>query len=90
MFAQAGTALACRAQAWWRPNALLLIGIVVELAGFVALQGWPPLARTFQLAPIPSQFWWWLLWCIPAALLNHQLRIAWRRRCDGQRNRVVA
>ncbi len=86
VFAQAGTALACRGQRLLARNALLLIGIAVELIAFVVLQGWPPLARTFQMAAIPSQFWWWLLLCIPAPLLAVQLRTTWRAHHHGSSN----
>ena len=89
VFAQAGTALACRGQRLLTPNGLLLLGIAVELIAFVVLQGWPPLARTFQMAAIPSQFWWWLLLCIPAPLLAVQLRTIWRAHHHGS-NSVMA
>jgi Ca2+-transporting ATPase len=83
VFAQAGTALACRGQRLLARNGLLALGIGVELVAFVVLQGWPPLAHTFQMAPIPSQFWWWLLICIPAPLLAVQLRTLWRAHHHG-------
>ena len=85
-----GTALACRRQIKQRPNALLLLGIATELLAFTLLQGWPHLAHTFQMAPIPSQLWWWLLLCIPAPLLADQLRTLWRPHRHGSRNRAVA
>ena len=88
--AQVGTALACRGRGQRWPNALLLAGIALELLIFPLLQGWPPLATTFQMAPIPSQLWWWLLLCIPAPLLAHQLRIAWRTHHHAANHRVVA
>jgi calcium-translocating P-type ATPase len=75
VFAQVGTALACRGGRRFQANGLLWLGIATELIAFVVLQSWPPLARTFQMAPIPSQLWWWLLLCIPAPLLAVQLKI---------------
>ncbi|MBW0168058.1 MAG: cation-transporting P-type ATPase [Vulcanococcus sp.] len=89
VFAQAGTALACRGVNRFKPNALLWLGIATELISFVVLQGWPPLARTFQMAPIPSQLWWWLLLCIPAPLLAVQLRSNWKAHHHGS-NSVMA
>jgi hypothetical protein len=68
---------------------LLWLGIAIELIAFVVLQGWPPLARTFQMAPIPSQLWWWLLLCIPAPLLAVQLRTTWKAHHHGS-NSVMA
>jgi Ca2+-transporting ATPase len=88
--AQVGTALACRGRIKQRPNALLLLGIATELLAFALLQGWPPLAQTFQMAPIPSQLWWWLLLCIPAPLLADQLRTLWRTHRHGSSNRALA
>ena len=88
--AQVGTALACRGRIQQRPNALLLLGIATELLAFALLQGWPPLAHTFQMAPIPSQLWWWLLLCIPAPLLADQLRTLWRTHRHGSSNRALA
>ena len=88
--AQVGTALACRGRIQQRPNALLLMGIATELLAFALLQGWPPLAHTFQMAPIPSQLWWWLLLCIPAPLLADQLRTLWRTHRHGSSNRALA
>jgi Ca2+-transporting ATPase len=85
-----GTALACRGRIKQRPNALLLLGIATELLAFALLQGWPPLAQTFQMAPIPSQLWWWLLLCIPAPLLADQLRTIWRTHRHGSCNRALA
>jgi Ca2+-transporting ATPase len=89
VFAQAGTALACRSGRRLQANPLLWLGIATELIAFVVLQGWPPLAHTFQMAPIPSQLWWWLLLCIPAPLLAVQLRTTWRAHHDGS-NSVMA
>jgi Ca2+-transporting ATPase len=83
VFAQVGTALACRSGTLLQRNGLLMLGIATELVAFVVLQSWPPLAQTFQMAPIPSQFWWWLLLCIPAPLLAVQLRVVWRAHHDG-------
>jgi Ca2+-transporting ATPase len=84
------TALACRGRIKQRPNALLLLGIATELLAFALLQGWPPLAHTFQMAPIPSQLWWWLLLCIPAPLLADQLRTLWRTHRHGSSKRALA
>ena len=83
VFAQVGTALVCRGGNRFKPNALLWLGIAVELIAFLVLQSWPPLAHTFQMAPIPSQLWWWLLLCIPAPLLANRLHITWRARHHG-------
>ena len=88
--AQVGTALACRGHSRKRPHLFLLIGISLELVAFCALQGWPALAQTFQMAPIPSQLWWWLLLCIPAPLLADQIRIAWRSYRHGPSQRSLA
>lgn len=85
-----GTALACRGRSRRRPHLFLLIGISLELVAFCALQGWPVLAQTFQMAPIPSQLWWWLLLCIPAPLLADQIRIAWRSYRHGPSQRSLA
>jgi len=91
VFAQVGTALACRGGGLGlRPrNRLLLLGIATEVIVFVVLQGWPPLARTFQMAAIPSQLWWWLLLCIPAPLLAVQLRIQWRAHHHGSNSALA-
>ena len=89
VFAQVGTVLVCRGGRRFRANRLLWLGIATEVIAFVVLQGWPPLARTFQMAPIPSQLWWWLLLCIPAPLLAVQLRSLWRADPHGS-NRALA
>jgi Ca2+-transporting ATPase len=89
VFAQAGTALACRGGKRLRANTLLWLGIATELIAFVVLQGWPPLARTFQMAPIPSELWWWLLLCIPAPLLAIQLRRTWEARHHGSKSALA-
>ena len=74
VFAQVGTALVCRGGNRFKPNALIWLGVAVELIVFVMLQSWTPLARTFQMAPIASPLWWWLLLCIPAPLLADEVR----------------
>jgi Ca2+-transporting ATPase len=87
VFAQVGTVLACRGGRRFQANPLLWLGITTELIAFVVLQGWPPLARTFQMAPIPSQLWWWLLLCIPAPLLAVQLVLTQKKEvaaCRGE------
>jgi Ca2+-transporting ATPase len=89
VFAQAGTALACRGGKRLRANTLLWLGIATELIAFVVLQGWPPLARTFQMEPIPSELWWWLLLCIPAPLLAIQLRRTWEVRHHGSKRALA-
>ena len=72
--AQVGTALACRGRSHKRPHHFLLIGISLEMAAFCALQGWPALAQAFQMGPVPSGLWWWLLLCIPVPLLANEVR----------------
>lgn len=74
VFAQVGAVWACRSDHRLGgprrpPNRLLWAGVGLELLAFLLFQGWPPLATALQLAPIPSEFWWWLLWFIPALWL---------------------
>lgn len=78
--AQVGNVLAHRSdrrpfwQVGWGRNGLLWTGILLEVAGLLALAYWPPLQRVFGTAPLSSATWLFLAACLPVLLVVDEIR----------------
>ncbi|MBS3957265.1 MAG: cation-transporting P-type ATPase [Clostridiales bacterium] len=64
-------------------NRLLLVGIATEIALFVLLTHWPPLAGVFGFVPIEARDWLVLAALAPVLLIADELRKSVLRRMRG-------
>jgi magnesium-transporting ATPase (P-type) len=91
VMSQVGNAFACRSSKTrstylgWLSNRYLLLGVVIEIAGIVALIYVPFLAKAFNHAQLPAQYWLGLGLFGPVLYSLEWIRKAIGRRFDRMR-----